>query len=141
MSNKSVYTIFAILFAVALISFYVSRMVLKNVSVSRVETKQEINSPDTAIEVLQLPTAAPVSAGITILGKQQEQQERNVESTVEEREVRRIEEKRNKQSASSSSTGRQEESSSGPTSGITKVQNRPTPEKVKELNSRGIIIY
>ncbi|MGD0336976.1 MAG: hypothetical protein ABSB18_07790 [Candidatus Omnitrophota bacterium] len=139
MNKKSVYLLLAILFLVALISFYVSRQALKTTITPKEEKLQEEIPSEIAVEPPQqqvsIPT--PVSAvGIAIIRKPQSQVES--ETAQQEAEQRKA---AKRAAIASSATGGVEESTSETAPGPVNIKNRPTPEKIKELNSRGIIIY
>ena len=140
MNKKSVYLLLAILFLVALISFYVSRQALKTAIAPKEEKVQEEVSPEIVVESPQQQASIPApvySAGITIVRKPQTQVE--TEAAAEQEAEQRKAAKR--AASASSAKGGVEESAPETAPGPVNVKNRPTTEKIKELNSRGIIIY
>jgi hypothetical protein len=143
MKAKPILILIALIILVMVISFFLTQQSLKNPplpqNISREEGVQILS--ERAPQIARLPLK-PAKRAITPIKKKALSQEIEAISGAKARTQDTRETQKSAYSAqATAAASATSETELAADAGITKISKRPTPDKINELNSQGIIIY
>jgi hypothetical protein len=142
MKNKPLFILFALVIIIGILSFLWDQQKVKKALV-----KGSSREGAGIMRTEDLPEFRPISSqllrkrAITVIKKAPK--EREIPTAKDDDRKTQLEAAMNRQhsQATAAASGSSESEAKEGTAGITRVNNRPSPEQIKELNSKGIIIY
>jgi hypothetical protein len=142
MKNKPLFILFALVIIVGILSFLWNQQSLKKAHLFKGGREGAgIMRTEDLPKFRPITSQLPAKRAITIIKKAPKEREiPTVQDDDRKTQQEAAIDRQSRQAAATISRSAESEAEEK-SAGITKINNRPSPEKIKEMNSQGIIIY